>query len=218
MEGTFLFFVLTILAIILAIYFEYTTSRDTRKGGSDQRNSSDESVLSHFGSEHHGTGHPHGDAMDDDEPTQGNWLISHIKNSKVAAIFSENILCRIGIHQGTWTTEDGSGCLQRRFCMYCGIPQQRGRHIWPNHHGYRYFNDGSCELVATCFRCGKTKFTGVQHEGRISYWNAHCKRCGEYLHGDYGDGGDGGHSGHGGHGGHSGGGHGGGGHGGGGHG
>ena len=121
------------------------------------------------------------------DPTQGNWLTSQIKNSKVAAIFSETILCRIRIHQGTWTTEDCSGCWQRRFCMYCGIPQQRERHIWPPKADGEYFKDGSCKTRVTCFRCEKTKLTGKKHEGQISFWNAHCKRCGENL-GNYGGG------------------------------
>jgi hypothetical protein len=159
--------------------------------------------------------------VDDDEPTQGNWLMSQIKNSKVAARFSETILCRIGIHQGTWTTE---GRQQRRFCIYCGIPQQkitatsltklkcllqmheggwttdglpgcwqryrckycgvieqRERHIWPDPHTGEYFEDGSCETRVTCLRCGKTESTGKMHEGQISWWNNYCKRCGEYL-------------------------------------
>jgi hypothetical protein len=121
----------------------------------------------------------------DDDPTQDNWLISHIKNSKVAAIFSETILCQMGIHQGTWTTEGRSGCLQRRFCMYCGIPQQRGRHIYEYPIDYLYFEKGSCETRITCLRCEGHTYTGEKHEGQISVWDRHCKRCGEYLGGNY---------------------------------
>ncbi len=116
------------------------------------------------------------------DPTQGNWLTSHIKSSKVAVSFSQNILCRIGMHQGTWTTEGCSGCWQRRFCIFCGRPQQREVHNWPWVVG-EYFKDGSCETRISCLRCGKTKSTGKRHEGRISFWNAHCKRCGEDLGG-----------------------------------
>jgi hypothetical protein len=123
-------------------------------------------------------------SVEDDDPSQGNWLIAQIKNSKVAAIFSETILCRIGMHQGTWTTVGRSGCLQRRFCMYCGIPQPRMRHIWPPKADGEYFEDGSCETMVTCLRCGKTKFTGIRHEGRISFWYPYCKRCGQDLGGD----------------------------------
>jgi hypothetical protein len=140
-------------------------------------------------------GSGHGAAIQDDEPTQGNWLVSQIKNSKVAAIFGEHILCRIGMHQGTWTREGRSSCLQSRFCMYCGLPQQRERHDWPFPDSYKYIEDGSCETMATCLRCGKTKFTGKKHE---SLWGSHCPRCGEYLGGDGGDGGGGGHDGGGG--------------------
>jgi hypothetical protein len=56
MDDTFLFVVVIIVAIIIAILLAYTTSRDTDKGGFDQRNSSDVSDLSDFGSGHHGTG------------------------------------------------------------------------------------------------------------------------------------------------------------------
>lgn len=121
--------------------------------------------------------------VEDDDPTQGNWLISHIKNGKVAAIFSKTILCRMGIHQGTWTTEGRSGCLQRRFCMYCGIPMQRVRHIYPYPFVYEYFEKGSCRTRITCLRCETNKHTGKKHEGKISFWDQHCKRCGEDLGG-----------------------------------
>lgn len=123
-------------------------------------------------------------AMDDDEPPQGNWLISRIKNSKVAASFSETILCVYGIHQGTWTTE---GCQQRRFCIYCGIPKQRERHSWPPNYDGNYFEEGSCETRVTCFRCEKTKLTGKKHLGSDSFWFPHCVRCGESMGGDGGD-------------------------------
>jgi hypothetical protein len=114
------------------------------------------------------------------DPTQGNWLTSKIKNSKVTAIFSETMLCRMGLHQGTWTTEGRSGCLQRRFCIYCRIPQQRERHAWPVPPVYEYFQHSSCETRMTCLRCGKTKFTGVKHEDRQSgEYYKYCKRCGE---------------------------------------
>jgi hypothetical protein len=63
----------------------------------------------------------------DDDPSQGNWLIAQIKNSKIAAIASETLLCRIGMHQGTWKTE---GCQRRRLCISCGKPQYRERHEW----------------------------------------------------------------------------------------
>ena len=119
--------------------------------------------------------------VEDDEPTQGNWLISHIKNSKVAAIFSETILCRIGMHQGTWTTEGRPSCLQRRFCIYCGILQKQVRHIYQYPFVYEYFADGSCETRMTCLRCKTHKHTGKKHEGKISFWDQHCKRCGEDL-------------------------------------
>lgn len=118
-------------------------------------------------------------AMNDS--TQGNWVISKIKNSKVAAIFSKTILCRVGIHQGTWTTEGRSGCLQRRFCMYCGILQPRMRHVWTAYKSNNYFEEGSCQTMTTCWRCGKTKFTGIHHEGIKSFWDWHCQRCGELL-------------------------------------
>lgn len=118
--------------------------------------------------------------LEDDEPPQGNWLISQIKNSKGAAIFSETILCRIGMHQGTWTTE---GCWQKRFCMYCGISQRRIRHTYQIPFVHEYFEEGSCKTRMTCLHCGKTKLTGIHHEGSTTYWNAHCKRCGEDLSG-----------------------------------
>ena len=114
--------------------------------------------------------------MEDDEPPQGNRLIAPIKNSKVAAIFSETILCRIGMHQGTWTTE---ACQRRRFCIYCGRLQQHEIHVWAS-DSYIYIKDGSCETMATCLRCGKTVIAGIHHVG-ISFWNDVCKRCGEYL-------------------------------------
>jgi hypothetical protein len=196
MEGTFLFFVVTILAIILAIYFEYTTSRATRKGGSDQRNSSDESVLSDFGSEHHGTGHPHGDAVDDEELSQGNWLISQITNSKVAAIFSETILCRIGMHQGTWTTESRQ---QRRFCIYCGIPQQKVtgnvfaklRCLVEMHYGtWKTIDEFGCQQRRFCIFCGEPQYReqhkwsgpdypleNIPNIGYVKCWN--CRKIKE---------------------------------------
>lgn len=119
--------------------------------------------------------------MDDDEPPQGNWLFSQIKNSKVAASFSETILCRIGIHQGTWTTEGCSGCWQRRYCMYCGIPQQRERHNWPPEADGEYLMVGSCEQRITCLHCRQTMSIGEKHEGQISWWNNRCKKCGKWL-------------------------------------
>lgn len=99
------------------------------------------------------------------------------RKNEIAASFIANIHCRIGIHQGEWTTE---GCQQRRFCMFCGKPQHRERHNWPLDSG-EYFKDGSCYKEITCLRCGRTKVTGKVHEGRISSWNAHCRRCGEDL-------------------------------------
>src|SRR6516165_9357657 len=101
-------------------------------------------------------------------------------NSKVAASLGEHILCRIGMHQGTWTTEGCSGCWQRRFCIYCGVPQKREVHDWP-WGVYEYFMDGSCKTRMTCLRCGKTKFTGKKHVGAISWSNTRCARCGKEL-------------------------------------
>ena len=127
---------------------------------------------------------PHMPRLEDDAPTQSNWLTSHVKNSKVAVSFSQNILCRIGMHQGTWTTQGCPGCWQRRFCMFCGKPQNRVVHDWPGvivQYFGEYFQDGSCETRITCLRCGITKSTGVRHEGRTSFGDGHCKRCGEDL-------------------------------------
>lgn len=56
MDDTFLFVVVIIAAIIFAIYL-FNTTRKGRKRGSDQRNSSEGSDLSDFGSGHHGTGY-----------------------------------------------------------------------------------------------------------------------------------------------------------------
>ena len=119
--------------------------------------------------------------MQDDDQTHGNLLISHITNSKVAAIFGEYILCRIGMHQGTWTMD---GYLQKRFCMYCGRPQQRERHSWPPKAAGEYFQHGSCLKRITCLHCEKTKSIGIRHVGLkyvgfIPLNKTHCTRCGE---------------------------------------
>ena len=125
--------------------------------------------------------------MDDDEPPQSNWLISQIKNSKVAARLGEHILCRIGIHQGGWHTGPWPtrSCQQRRFCIYCGTPQDRKKHNWSR---WEYFKDNSCEMRIRCYDCGKTKpGLKLSHEGMVSWRYPYCKRCGEYLGGDGGD-------------------------------
>jgi hypothetical protein len=95
--------------------------------------------------------------LDDNESPQGNWLIAHIKNSRVAAIVSEHILCRIGMHQGTWTTE---GCQQNRFCMYCGKPQHQEQHTWSGPY-YPWENIPHIWYVQ-CRNCGKTAGTALE--------------------------------------------------------
>src|SRR5262249_20831533 len=72
------------------------------------------------------------------------------------------------------------GVSEGDFCMYCGRLQQHEIHVWASDDG-EYFEDGSCETMATCLRCRKTVITGINHAGRISFWNAECKRCGKYM-------------------------------------
>jgi hypothetical protein len=115
-----------------------------------------------------------------ERPTQDNWLTSQIKNSKVAAIFSETMLCRIGMHQGTWTTE-GCRLLAKAILHLLWDTQKRERHYWPPPDVYDYLEDGSCKQWVTCWVCKETKFAGIHHEGQISFWNRHCKRCGQTL-------------------------------------
>ena len=96
--------------------------------------------------------------------------------------------CLLGMHQGEWTTGGGSGCWQKRSCMFCGITEQQERHNWPysyylNDEG-EYFEDGSCETRVTCLDCETNKYTGKRHAGPISFWNYRCRRCGEDLGGD----------------------------------
>lgn len=106
----------------------------------------------------------------DDDPTQGNWLISQIKNSKVAASLSEHILCRIGMHQGTWTTD---GCQRRRFCIYCGRPQQKVtatfftklKCLLQMHEG-EWTTDG----LPGCWQTYKCKYCGVIEQRERHTW------------------------------------------------
>ena len=122
--------------------------------------------------------------VDDDDPTHGNWLMSQIKNSKVTAIFSKTILCRTGIHQGGWYTGPWPtrSCQQRRFCIYCGRPQDRKKHNWSS---WEYFKDNSCEMRIRCYDCGKTKPGGKRHKDvhkTLKGWgiiDCYCSRCHE---------------------------------------
>ena len=63
-DTTILFVVVIIAAIIIAIRLAFTTARDTRTGGSDQRKTSNRSDSSDDGSAHHGIGNPHGDGFE----------------------------------------------------------------------------------------------------------------------------------------------------------
>ncbi len=104
--------------------------------------------------------------MDDNEPPQGNGLISPSKNSKVTAIFSETILCRIGIHQGTWTTE---GRQHRRFCWYCGRPQHKiTRNVFPKLKCLLRMHDGvwTTDGLSGCWQRYRCKVCGVIIEQR----------------------------------------------------
>lgn len=111
----------------------------------------------------------------------GNWLLAFASKNEVVASFIDRNLCRIGIHQGEWTK---TGCQLSRYCIICGKPQDWERHQWPPKASGRYFKDGSCEKRVTCLDCEETKSTVVDHEGRKSWWNPHCKRCGQWLGGD----------------------------------
>ena len=113
-------------------------------------------------------------------------LVDSLFSQAKFAILSliEKSLCYLDIHQGEWTTEGCSGCWQRRFCIFCGKLQNREVHNWPPNAVGEYFKDGSCEMRVTCLHCEKTKSIGKYHEGRISWWNSNCKRCGEDLSGD----------------------------------
>ncbi len=113
--------------------------------------------------------------------SQGNWLLTFVSKNEFVASFLDRILCRIGIHQGEWTKE---GCQLSRYCIICGKSQDREEHNWPPKAFGRYFKDGSCEKEVKCLDCEETKSIGVDHEGRTSWWNAACKRCGESLGGD----------------------------------
>ena len=113
--------------------------------------------------------------------SQGNWLLAVVSKNEVVASFIDSMLCRIGIHQGEWTK---IGCQLSRYCIFCGKPQDREGHNWPPKASGRYFKDGSCEKRLKCLDCEETKSIGKYHEGRISWWNSTCKRCGEDLSGD----------------------------------
>ncbi len=113
--------------------------------------------------------------------SQGNRLLALVSKNEVVASFIDSILCRTGIHQGEWTR---TGCQLSRYCIFCGKPQDREGHNWPPKAFGRYFKDGSCEKRVKCLDCEETKSIGVDHEGRTSWWNAACKRCGESLGGD----------------------------------
>src|SRR5436190_16916529 len=101
-NNSFLFVIVFIIAIIIAIRLAYTTSRDRRKGGSDQRNSSNGSDSSDFGSRHHGTGYDDGgDFGGGDEMT---------------ANFFTKLKCLLQMHEGAWTRDGLSGRWQRYIC------------------------------------------------------------------------------------------------------
>ena len=103
-------------------------------------------------------------------------LLSQAKFAILSLI--EKYLCYLDIHQGEWTTD---GCYQTRYCIFCGKPQNREVHNWSSQG--EYFMESSCETRVTCIDCRKTKSWGKQHEGRKSWWNSQCKRCGEELGG-----------------------------------
>src|SRR2546426_2412906 len=64
--------------------------------------------------------------------------------------FIESLPCRIGIHQGQWTT---TGCQLRRTCLDCGASHHREKHSWSRPY---QVSDSSRELRRTCYDCGTT--------------------------------------------------------------
>jgi hypothetical protein len=129
-------------------------------------------VIEIVRSGHHGTGHAYGGDFGGGD--------------KVAANFLTKLKCLLQMHEGAWTTDGLSGCWQRYICKYCGVIEQRERHIWPDPYVVEYFEDGSCDTRVTCLHCGKSEYD-IKHEGRITGTtpqtrrNYYCTRCGEYL-------------------------------------
>jgi len=109
---------------------------------------------------------------------------------EVAMNVLTKLTCLLGMHQGEWITGGSSGCWQRYICRYCGVIEQRERHVWSEPYVGVYFEDGSCETRVTYLHCGQTESTGTKHEGWISPWYPYCKRCDEDLSVDVGDFGD----------------------------